>query len=187
MQLSDSEAPYQMAQGFGKHLLKALGYGVFGVIFFGLTPPAFASATLDLLVNAAARFSAAIKQQLVIVQSDPAPADFAEKTLVYAEAKVAYFTALRDEMPELINIASGKEPRPLQLDGFAGAFSIAGEKQEKAADEKTLVLLGRFSGNPDIEKARTEFNRAQKIEETFHKDFDGIDFTRRSIGRLIGV
>jgi hypothetical protein len=30
---------------------------------------------------------------------------------------------LRDEMPELINIASGKEPRPLQLDRFAGAFS----------------------------------------------------------------
>jgi hypothetical protein len=77
-----------------------------------------------------------------MVQNDPAPTEFAEKTLAYAEAKVAYFTALRDEMPELINIASGKEPRPLQLDRFAGAFSIAGEKQEKAADEKTLVLLG---------------------------------------------
>jgi hypothetical protein len=112
-----------------------------------------------------------------MVQNDPAPTEFAEKTLAYAEAKVAYFTALRDEMPELINIASGKEPRPLQLDRFAGAFSIAGEKQEKAADEKTLVLLGRFSGNPDIEKARAEFERAQKIEETFHKDFDGVDFT----------
>jgi hypothetical protein len=37
-----------MAQGFGKYLLKALGYGVFGVIFFGLTASAFASATLDL-------------------------------------------------------------------------------------------------------------------------------------------
>jgi hypothetical protein len=49
------------------HLLKALGYGVFGVIFFGLTASAFARATLDLLVNAAARFSAAIGQQLVIV------------------------------------------------------------------------------------------------------------------------
>jgi hypothetical protein len=153
------------------HLLKVLGYGVFGVIFFGLTASALASATLDLLVNAAARFSAAIEQQLAIVQSDPAPADFAEKTVAYAEA------ALRDEMPELINIASGKEPRPLQLDRFAGAFSVAGEKQEKAADEKTLLFLGRFSGNPDIEKARAEFKRAQKIEETFHKDFDGVDFT----------
>jgi hypothetical protein len=51
------------------------------------------------------------------------------------------------------------------------------EKQEKAADEKTLVLLGRFSGNPDVEKARVEFERAQEDEETFHKDFDGINVT----------
>jgi hypothetical protein len=80
-------------------------------------------------------------------------------------------------MPELINIASGKEPRPLQLDRFAGAFSVAGEKQEKVADERTLVLLGRFYGNPDVEKARVEFERAQEDEETFHKDFDVIDFT----------
>jgi hypothetical protein len=159
------------------HLLKVLGYGVFGVIFFSLTASAFASATLDLLVNAAARFSVAIEQQLVIVQNDPAPAQFAEKTLAYAVAKVAYFTALRDEMPELINIASGKEPRPLQLDRFAGAFSVAGEKQEKAADEKTLLFLERFSGNSDIEKARAEFKRALKMEEAFHKDFDGVDFT----------
>ena len=79
------------------------------------------------------------------------------------------------------------EPRALQLDRFAGAFSVAGEKQERAADEKTLVLPGRFSGNPDIEKARAEFERAQKIEEAFHMDLDGIDFTRRSIGGLIGV
>ena len=91
------------------------------------------------------------------------------------------------EMPELINIATGKEPRALQLDRFAGAFSVAGERQEKAADEETLVFLERFSGNPDIEKARAEFKRAQKIEEMFHKDFDGVDFTSRSIGELIGV
>ena len=149
------------------HLLKALGYRVFGVIFFGLTTSAFASATLDLLVNAAARFSAAIGQQLVIVQNDPPPAEFAEKTLAYAEAKVGYFTALRDEMPELINIASRKEPRSLQLDRFAVAFSVAGEKQEKAADEKTLVLLRRFSGNPDVEKARVEFERAQEDDVLF--------------------
>ena len=83
-------------------------------------------------------------------------------------------------MPELITIATGKEPRPLQLDSFAAAFSSAGEKQEKTADEKTLVLLQRFSGNPYVEKARMEFERAQEIEETFHKDFDGIDFTSRS-------
>jgi hypothetical protein len=40
-----------------------------------------------------------------------------------------------------------------------------------------VTLLERLSGNADVKKARTEFERAQKAEETFHKDFDGIDFT----------
>jgi hypothetical protein len=40
-------------------------------------------------------------------------------------------------------------------------------------------LLKRFSGNPDVENAKVEFERAQKVEEKFHKDFDGVDFTSR--------
>jgi hypothetical protein len=34
----------------------------------------------------------------------------------------------------------------------------------------------RFPGNRDIEKARAEFERAQNVEERFHKDFDGWTF-----------
>ena len=151
--------------------------GLFGVIFFGLAAPAFASATLDALVNAAARFSAAIGQQLVMLKNDPAPAEFAEKTVAYAESKTAYFTALREEMPELNNIATRRKLQLLQLDDFIVAFSLANEKQHKVADEQTRVLLKRFSGDPDVDKAGVEFERAQKIEESFHEDFDGIDFT----------
>ena len=151
--------------------------GLFGVIFFGLAAPAFASATLDALVNAAARFSAAIGQQLVMLKNDPAPAEFTEKTVAYAEAKTAYFTALREEMPELNNIATRRKLQLLQLDNFIMAFSLASEKQQKVADEKTRVLLKRLSGDPDVDKAGVEFERAQKTEESFHEDFDGIDFT----------
>jgi hypothetical protein len=42
-------------------------------------------------------------------------------------------------------------------------------------------LLKRFAANPDVEKARAEFDRAQKVEEKFHKDFDGQDFARDSL------
>jgi len=63
---------------------------------------AFASATLDVLVNAAASFSATIQQQLEMLQSNPSTAEFAEKTIDYAVAKTAYFKALRAEVPELI-------------------------------------------------------------------------------------
>jgi hypothetical protein len=80
-------------------------------------------------------------------------------------------------MPELMKIATGKEERPPELDTFAAAFAVAGENQ--AADEGTSVLLKRFSRDPDVEKAREEFDRAQKVEEKFHQDFDGQDFTKR--------
>ena len=149
------------------------------IVFFGLITAAFASEKLDVLVNAAASFSATIQQQLEMLQSDPSPAELAEKTIDYAEAKKAYFKALRAEVPEMMKIATGKEARPPELDTFAAAFAVAGEDQEKAADQETLVLLKRFSRNPDVEKARAEFERAQKVEEKFHKDFDGLDFTNR--------
>jgi hypothetical protein len=83
------------------------------------------------------------------------------------------------EVPELMKIATRKEARPPELDTFAAAFAVAGENQEKVADEQTLVLLKRFSRNPDVEKAQVEFERAQKVQERFHKDFDGVDFTER--------
>ena len=74
-------------------------------------------------------------------------------------------------MPELINIATGRQARPPELDKFATAFGISGEKQEKVADQKTMMFLKRFSRNPKVEKARQEFESAQKVEEQFHKDF----------------
>jgi len=82
------------------------------IAFFGLATSAFASATLDVLVNAAASFSATIQQQREMLQSDPSPAELAEKTIDYAEARAAYFKALRAEVPELMKIAIGKEARP---------------------------------------------------------------------------
>jgi hypothetical protein len=145
--------------------------------FFGLAAAAFAGEKLDLLVNAASSFSATIQQQLEMLKSNPSPMECAEKTIDYAAAKTAYFKALRDELPEIMKIASGKEERPPELDTFAAAFAVAGEEQEKAADEETLVLLKRFPSNPEVEKARVEFERAQKVEERFHKDFDGVDLT----------
>jgi hypothetical protein len=39
---------------------------------------------LDVLVNAAASFSATIEQQLEMLHSDPSPAGLAEKTIDYA-------------------------------------------------------------------------------------------------------
>jgi hypothetical protein len=47
----------------------------------------------------------------------------------------------------------------------------------KGGRQRDAGLLKRLSGNPDVEKARVEFERAQKVEERFHKDFDRLGFT----------
>lgn len=120
-------------------------------VFFGLITSVFAGGTLDALVFAANAFPTAIRQQLAAIQGDTSPTEFADKTISYARAKTAYYNALRNAMPELIDIATGKKPRPLELDRFAESFSVVGEKQEKAADETTAVLLKPSSGNPDVE------------------------------------
>jgi hypothetical protein len=51
--------------------------------------------------------------------------------------------------------------------------------RERSTTEATIALLERFALDPDVEKARAEFDRAQNVEEQFHKDFDGQDFTSR--------
>jgi hypothetical protein len=70
------------------------------VVFFGLITSAFASATLDVLVNAAASFSATIQQQLEMLQSNPSPVQLARRTVANAKARTAYFDALRAEVPD---------------------------------------------------------------------------------------
>ncbi len=112
------------------------------IVFFCLITSAFASETLDTLVNASAGFSTAILQQLAVCQArqgHPTPTILAEQTISYAKAKTSYFTALRDAVPELEDIATGQEAKPPDVDMFAQTFSVAGEKQEKAADESIIT------------------------------------------------
>ena len=171
--------------GFSDHGPNMMA-GMFRVIvFFGLITSAVAGASLNPLVRASRGFSTAIQQQILAIQRGPSLIEFAARTIVYANAKTKYFKALRDAAPELMNIAMGREARPPELDTLAAVFAVAGEKQETVADEETLVLLKRFAGNTDIEKARAEFERAQKVEEKFHKDFDGVDFTSNTATSLL--
>ena len=149
------------------------------IAFFTFATSVFAGERLTALVTAAQDFSVAIQEQLAAVQSDNSATPLVEKMVTYAKAKTAYYNALWAEMPEMTDIATGRQPRPSDLDKFPAAFSVAGEKQEKATDEETLVLLQRFSGNADVKKARAEFEKAQEVEERFLHDFDGVDFTMR--------
>jgi hypothetical protein len=112
------------------------------LVFFGLITSAHAN--LDNLVNAAQSVAVAIDQQITTGQSDPAPTEFAEKTVAYADEKIDYYHALRAATPELTNIATGRKPRPQELNMFRDAFRVAGDIQEIAADKETPALLELF-------------------------------------------
>ena len=147
------------------------------LLFFALVTSACGGESLGPLVKASRFFSVAIQQQLAAIPRGPSLIEFAAKTIVYAHAKAAYFSALREAAPELMNIAIAREAQPPELDRMGAAFSVAGEKQERVADEQTVALLQRFAEDPDVKTARAEFDRAQKVEEEFHREFDGLDFT----------
>jgi hypothetical protein len=108
-------------------------------LFLGIVTTALASGTLDALDSAAQSFSIAIDQQWTIAQSDPSPATLAENTVAYAAAKISYYTALRAAMPELANIATGREPRPPQGDKFRDAFETGGASRDRSGESD-----GRF-------------------------------------------
>jgi creatinine amidohydrolase/Fe(II)-dependent formamide hydrolase-like protein len=148
-------------------------------VFFALAGSVFAAGTLDALVNAAEGFAIAIQQQIAIVQSVTTPSELAAKTISYAAAKTTYYQALRAAAPELMDVATGKKPRPPEVDQFAQAFSVAGEKQETVADGATAALLTKLPFNSDLEKAKASFAQALSVEEQFRHDFNGVDFTMR--------
>jgi hypothetical protein len=134
------------------------------ICFFVLLASALAEEPLDVLARAASSFSAAIVQQLQMLERDPSAQEFAEKTVAYAAAKTAYFEALRAAMPELIKNAIGQE-RSQKLDTLAAAFAVAGEKQQALAEEKTKAFFKRVGHHLRIAdfKRHTWYADAPKI------------------------
>ena len=47
----------------------------------------------------------------------------------------------------------------------------------KQIEAATVSMLKQRNGDPEVSKAEMEFHRVQKVEEQFHKDFDGLDST----------
>jgi hypothetical protein len=77
----------------------------------------------------------AIQQQILTIHRGPSLIEFVAKTIVYADAKTTYFNALRKAAAELMNVATGREARPPELDTMAEVFAVGGEKQETVADK----------------------------------------------------
>jgi hypothetical protein len=115
--------------------------------------------------------SAGVQQQLESSKTIHCPAIFAAKTIEYQPCGKA--------VPELMNVAMGRRPRPPKVNQFAAAFRGRWRKTGDGCGPRDAGLLKRFSRDPGVAKARLEFERAQRVEERFHKDFDALNFTSR--------
>jgi hypothetical protein len=49
--------------------------------------------------------------------------------------------------------------------------------REAIGGGRAVSMLKQRDGDPEVSKAEIEFDRVQKVEDRFHKDFDGLDST----------
>ena len=130
---------------------------------------------LQKLVSASNDFEVQMIEHEHVLERNPSASELAKSTLKYAKAKERYFVQLRRSMPTLIDMATGKAPKAPEIDKLREIFSGYGEAQEKELDAATVSMLKQRDVDPEVSKAESEFYRVQKVEDQFHKDFDGLD------------
>jgi len=74
-------------------------------------------------------------------------------------------------------MANGKAPKTPELDKVREIFSGFGETQGKQSEGATVSMLKQRDQDAEVSKAEIEFYWIQKVEDQFHKDFDGLDST----------
>src|SRR5271165_689472 len=87
------------------------------------------AANLQDLVSASNDFEVAMIEHEHVLERNPSATELAASTLKYAKAKERYFAALRNSVPTLVDMATGKTP---ELDRLLEIFSGYGETQGKA-------------------------------------------------------
>jgi hypothetical protein len=142
-----------------------------------LLPSAICARDLQDLVSASNDFEVEMIEHEHVLERNPSASELAASTLKYAKAKERYFVELRKSVPTLIDMATGKAPKTPDLDKIRKIFSGYGEAQEKQLEAATASMLKQRDGDAEVSKAEIEFNRVQKVEGQFHKDFDGLDST----------
>jgi hypothetical protein len=129
------------------------------------------------LVSASNDFEVDMIEHEQVLERNPSTTELAASTLKYAKAKERYFVELRNSVPTLIDMTTGKTPKTPEVDKIREIFSGYGETQAKQLEAATVSMLKQRDGDAEVLKAEIEFNRVQKVEDQYHRDFDGLDST----------
>jgi hypothetical protein len=150
---------------------------MFVILFFCLLPSTIFAADLQDLVSASNDFEVEMIEHEHVLEQNPSATQLAASTFKYARAKERYLIELRKSVPTLIDMATGKAPKTPELDRLLEVFSGYGETQEKQLEAATVSKLKQHDQDAEVLKAEIEFYRVQKLEDQFHRDFDGLDST----------
>jgi hypothetical protein len=67
-----------------------------------------------------------------VLERNPAATELAASTLKYAKAKARYFVELRNSVPTLEDMATGKTPKTPEVDKIREIFSSYGENSRES-------------------------------------------------------
>jgi hypothetical protein len=150
---------------------------IFVAFLFCLLPSSIYAGDLQDLVSASNDFEVAMIEHEHVLERNPSATELATSTLKYAKAKERYFVELRKSIPTLIDMATGKTPNTPEVDKIREIFSGYGETQGRQIEAATVSMLKQRDQDAEVSKAEIEFYRVQKVEDQFHRDFDGLDST----------
>jgi hypothetical protein len=150
---------------------------MFVIFLLCLLPLRCFAANLQDLVSASNDFEVEIIDHEHVLERNPSATELAASTLKYAKAKERYFVVLRKSIPTLIDMVTGKTPNTPEVYKIREIFSGYGETQGKQIEAATVSMLKQRDQDAEVSKAEIEFYRVQKVEDKFHRDFDGLDST----------
>jgi hypothetical protein len=103
-----------------------------------------------------------------VLEQNPSASELAAGTLKYARAK---------SIPTLIDMATGKTAKTPEVDKIRRIFRAMAKLKGAQLEAATVSMLKQHENDAEVSKIEMEFYRVQKIEDQFHKDFDGLDST----------
>ena len=131
---------------------------------------------LEGLKATSVRYVAAMKAVLAISDDSDCP-ELVAKANDYAAAKGAYYTAAREAMPALLQIAKGEKTDSGYGNELTQIFRGFGEDSDEAASGAPEAKLNQCPTSDQRDQARLAVEHAKQTAEQFVKDF----------GRLEGV
>jgi hypothetical protein len=144
---------------------------MFVVFLLCLLPSATYAGNLQDLVSASNDFEVEMIEHERVLERNPSATELAASTLKYAGAKERYFVVLRESIPTLIDMTTGKTPKTPEVDKIREIFSGYGETQGNQIEAATVSMLKQRDQDAEVSKAEIEFNRVQKVRRPVSQGF----------------